>query len=316
VTIDLPIAVGGFIVGSIVGLTGVGGGALMTPMLVLIFGIQPLAAVSSDIVASLVMKPIGGGVHLRRGTVRMGLAKWLMVGSLPSAFLGVLLLRRLGGEGDALQHHVKTGLGWALVLASTGILARPLLARRSAASPAAHVPVKILPTVLIGIFGGLVVGMTSVGSGSLMIVLLLMLYPQFRISDLVGTDLVQAIPLVASAALGHLLLGDFKLGLTGSILLGAIPGVYLGARVSSRAPDGILRPVLVLALASSALKLLGVSNGVFPVALGACAVLLVAVSLPDLKRALARRGASKAVAPPPGAADVNDAPQALERASS
>jgi hypothetical protein len=297
--IDLPIAVGGFIVGSIVGLTGVGGGALMTPMLVLIFGVQPLAAVSSDIVASLVMKPIGGGVHLRRGTVRMNLAKWLMVGSLPSAFLGVLLLRRLGGEGEALQHHVKAGLGWALVLASTGILARPLLARRGAAGGApTEVPVKVLPTVLIGIFGGLIVGMTSVGSGSLMIVLLLMLYPQFRISDLVGTDLVQAIPLVASAALGHLLLGDFKLSLTGSILLGAIPGVYLGARVSSRAPDGILRPVLVLALASSALKLLGVSNTVFPVALGACAALLLAVSLPDLRRALARRAQATDAAEP------------------
>src|SRR5262245_46309947 len=100
--INLPIALGGFIVGGIVGLTGVGGGALMTPMLVLIFGVQPLAAVSSDIVAALVMKPIGGGVHLRRGTVKLGLAKWLMVGSLPSAFLGVLLLRKFGGAGDAL----------------------------------------------------------------------------------------------------------------------------------------------------------------------------------------------------------------------
>lgn len=314
--IDLPIAVGGFIVGSIVGLTGVGGGALMTPMLVLIFGVQPLAAVSSDIVASLVMKPIGGGVHLRRGTVRMDLAKWLMVGSLPSAFLGVLLLRRLGGEGDALQHHVKTGLGWALVLASTGILARPLLARRGAGDgPPAHVPVKVLPTVLIGIFGGLIVGMTSVGSGSLMIVLLLMLYPQFRISDLVGTDLVQAIPLVASAALGHLLLGDFKLSLTGSILLGAIPGVYLGARVSSRAPDGLLRPVLVLALASSALKLLGVSNTVFPIALAGCAALLLAVSLPDVRRALARRAQAPRAAEPrrpvEAAADTPSARRAL-----
>lgn len=316
--IDLPISVGGFIVGSIVGLTGVGGGALMTPMLVLIFGVQPLAAVSSDIVASLVMKPIGGGVHLRRGTVRMGLAKWLMVGSLPSAFLGVLLLRRLGGEGEALQHHVKTGLGWALVLASTGILVRPLLARRGKAGGApAEVPVKVLPTVLIGIFGGLIVGMTSVGSGSLMIVLLLMLYPQFRISDLVGTDLVQAIPLVASAALGHLLLGEFKLSLTGSILLGAIPGVYLGARVSSRAPDGILRPILVLALASSAIKLLGVSNAVFPIALGACALLLIVVSLPDLRRAIARRRAAAPAAPPATgkAADLNGAPR-VERVGS
>jgi uncharacterized membrane protein YfcA len=126
-----------------------------------------------------------------------------------------------------------------------------------------------------------------------MIVLLLMLYPQFRLSDLVGTDLVQAIPLVASAAVGHLLLGDFKLSLTGSILLGAIPGVYIGARVSSRAPDGLLRPVLVIALTSSALKLLGVSNGTLPMVVGALAMLLFALGLPGLKRALKRTPEAK-----------------------
>jgi uncharacterized membrane protein YfcA len=277
--IDLPITLGGLIVGFIVGMTGVGGGAHMTPMLVLIFGIEPLAAVSSDIVAAVIMKPIGGGVHLRHGTVKRGLVKWLMVGSLPCAFLGVVLLKSTG-SGPALQSHIKLGLGYALLLASVGIVARPLLARRHRDLPAeAELAVKILPTILIGAFGGLIVGMTSVGSGSLMIVLLLLLYPQFRLSDLVGTDLVQAIPLVLSAALGHLLLGDFKLALTGSILLGAVPGVYLGARLSSRAPDGVLRPVLVVALSASALKLIGISNGVFA----------FAMSIPDLRQALARR---------------------------
>jgi uncharacterized membrane protein YfcA len=235
----------------------------------------------------------------------MGLAKWLMLGSLPSAFLGVLLLRKLGA-GEELQAHIKLGLGWALLLATTGILARPFLARRrsAAADPGADVPVKILPTVLIGIFGGLVVGMTSVGSGSLMIVLLLMVYPQFRLSDLVGTDLVQAIPLVASAALGHLLLGDFRMSLTGSILVGAIPGVYIGARISSRAPDGVLRPILAIALASSALKLLGVSNSVFPMLLGPIVLLILGIAASDL-RAFARRARlvrSEEAAPPPSPA--------------
>jgi uncharacterized membrane protein YfcA len=287
--IDLPIALGGLIVGFIVGMTGVGGGALMTPMLVLIFGVQPLAAVSSDLVAAVIMKPIGGGVHLRRGTVKIGLVKWLMVGSLPCAFLGVLLLKRAGG-GEALQAHIKLGLGLALLLASAGIIVRPLLAKRHRdLAPDAELKVKILPTILIGALGGLIVGMTSVGSGSLMIVLLLLLYPQFRLSDLVGTDLVQAIPLVCSAALGHLLLGDFKLALTSSILIGAVPGVYLGARLSSRAPDGILRPVLVVALSSSAMKLLGVSNAALPVAVGAVIALVLVLAIPDLRRALARR---------------------------
>ncbi len=287
--IDLPIAVGGLIVGFIVGLTGVGGGALMTPMLVLIFGVPPLAAVSSDVVAAVIMKPIGGGVHLRRGTVKLGLVKWLMVGSLPCAFAGVLLLKSTG-SGEALQAHIKLGLGYALLLASAGILVRPLLVRRrTQVVPAANVAVKILPTILIGAFGGLIVGMTSVGSGSLMIVLLLLLYPQYSLSDLVGTDLVQAIPLVSSAALGHILLGDFKLALTGSILVGAIPGVYFGARLSTRAPDGVLRPILVVALSSSALKLVGVSNAVLPYAIPIIAVFVFAMAIPDLRRALALR---------------------------
>jgi len=114
--------------------------------------------------------------------------------------------------------------------------------------------------VLIGVVGGLVVGMTSVGSGSLMIVLLLLLYPMLRSSELVGTDLVQAIPLVASAAAGHLLFGDFKLDLTASLLAGSIPGVYLGARLSARANDAVIRPTLAVVLVASGLKLLGVTN--------------------------------------------------------
>jgi len=295
--VDLPIALGGAIVGFVVGMTGVGGGALMTPMLVLVFGVQPLAAVSSDVVAAVIMKPIGGGVHLRRGTVKLGLVKWLMVGSLPCAFLGVVLLKSTG-SGEALQAHIKLGLGYALLLASCGIIARPLLARRQRpVSPQANDVVKILPTVLIGAFGGLVVGMTSVGSGSLMIVLLLLLYPQFSLSDLVGTDLVQAIPLVTSAALGHLLLGDFHLALTGSILIGAIPGVYLGARLSSRAPDGLLRPVLVIALSSSALKLIGVGHVALAIAVPLIAALAFALAIPDLRRSFARRKSVNPAAP-------------------
>jgi len=288
--IDLPITLGSLIVGFIVGMTGVGGGALMTPMLVLIFGIEPFAAVSSDVVAAVIMKPIGGGVHWRRGTVRFDLVKWLMVGSLPCAFLGVLLLKSTG-SGPALQAHIKLGLGFALLLASSSIIIRPLLVRRRrdcGAPTPGDVAVKPIPTMLIGALGGLVVGMTSVGSGSLIIVLLLLVYPCFKLSDLVGTDLVQAIPLVASAALGHLLLGDFKMALTGSILLGSVPGVYLGARLSARAPDGVLRPTLVVVLAASSLKLLGVSNTVVIPAVLAIGVLVFALSVPDIRQTLAR----------------------------
>jgi uncharacterized membrane protein YfcA len=254
---DPLVIASGLFVGFVVGLTGMGGGALMTPILVLLFHIEPLAAVSSDIVAAMVMKPIGGAVHWRRGTVRRDLVTWLMIGSIPSAFFGVLLLRRMDA-GVALQGHIKVALGIALLVVVNGLILRPLLISRRPA-PQAFV-LRRIPTLLIGIVGGLVVGLTSVGSGSLIIIALLVLYPRMQLSELVGTDLVQAVPLVASAAIGHLLFGNFKLGLTVSILIGSIPGVFLGARFSSRAPDYVIRPSLAIVLLLSGLKLVGASN--------------------------------------------------------
>ncbi|MDF3070832.1 MAG: hypothetical protein K0R38_6433 [Polyangiaceae bacterium] len=276
---DPIVAVAGLFVGFVVGLTGMGGGALMTPILVLLFKIEPLAAVSSDIVASMIMKPIGGGVHFKRGSVNKQLVKWLVMGSIPSAFLGVVLLKTLG-EGDFLQGVVKHALGAALLVVALGLVIRPILARsRKPGDSMAPLQVKKLPTLLIGIAGGLIVGLTSVGSGSLMIILLLMLYPSFKLSELVGTDLVQAVPLVASAALGHILFGDFKLALTASILVGAIPGVFLGAHLSSRAPDHIIRPALIIVLLASASKLLGASNVVAAISVVGATLLMFAVSM-------------------------------------
>jgi len=264
VQIDWLMALAGLFVGFTVGLTGMGGGALMTPILVLLFKVQPLAAVSSDLVAAVVMKPIGGGVHLRRGTVNRSMVGWLVLGSVPSAFVGVLILDALG-NGQALQDRLKLVLGAALLLAASSILAKTLLASRrrgqtTATTSVADVVIRPVPTVVIGALGGLVVGMTSVGSGSLIIVLLLWLYPRLKASDLVGTDLVQAIPLVASAALGHLIFGNFELSVTASLLIGALPGVYLGARLSANAPDHIIRPALLFVLVASGLKLVGVST--------------------------------------------------------
>jgi len=264
--------VAGLLVGVVVGLTGMGGGALMTPVLIMFFGVSPLAAVSSDVVASFFMKPIGGLVHLRRGTVHLGLVTWLCVGSIPGAFGGVLLLRHLG-SGEQLAEILLVALGAVLVLASLGMVAKAYLhllrrqrQRRAglAVDPGqdiATVPVHRLATVLVGAGGGLVVGMTSVGAGSLMIVALLLLYPSLKAGQLVGTDLVQAVPLVASASLGHLLFGDFTLGLTASVLVGAIPGVWVGARLSSRSRGGLVRRALAAVLLASGIKLLGASTG-------------------------------------------------------
>lgn len=258
------VVLAGLIVGFAVGLTGMGGGALMTPVLVLLLHVQPGAAVSSDLVASFFMKPVAGAVHLRRKTVHMRLAGWLVAGAAPSALLGAALLHLLA-HGKAFQTDVELGLGAALLLAVVGIGLRVLTARRSPAAPAADgdgrwPPVKVAATLAVGVLGGLVVGMTSVGSGSLMIVALMFLYPRLSGSELVGTDLVQSVPLVGAAALGQLIFGDVKLGVTASLLIGSLPAVYLGARLSAFAPTSLLRPAIAVMLLLSGLKLVGASN--------------------------------------------------------
>lgn len=251
----------GALVGLMVGVTGMGGGALLTPTLILLFGINPGTAVSSDLLTSLVMRPIGGSVHIRRKTVEWGLVRWLALGSVPAGFCGVLILRALG-NGAQVSHDVELAIAWALIVAVIALVAKSLLARRAApGDDDAHpLVVRPLPTFLIGIVGGTMVGMTSVGSGSLMMVLLLALYPSLTTKRLVGTDLVQAIPLIAAATLGHALYGHISLGVTASLLLGSIPGVYVGARLSARAPDAVIRPALVVVLSATALKLLGVAT--------------------------------------------------------
>ena len=271
--IDLAIALAGLIVGIVVGLTGMGGGALMTPILVIGFGIEPLAAVSSDLVAAVVMKPIGGGIHFRRGTVHTGLVLWLALGSVPGALIGSYWISQLAGD---VGGTVKIVLGVVLLIAAGAMIVRGYLSSHRAAGvsgdEALRVPVQRVPTLLIGLFGGLIVGMTSVGSGSLMIVALMLLYPTLSSKELVGTDLVQAVPLVLAAAIGHVVWGEFELGLTGSLLLGSIPGVIIGAHISSRASDKIIRPILVLVLTMSALKLLAVPNEVLGLVLLSAAV--------------------------------------------
>jgi uncharacterized membrane protein YfcA len=277
--IDPVVTLAGLLVGFVVGLTGMGGGALMTPVLVLLFGVQPLTAVSSDLVASMVMKPVGGGVHLKRGTVDLRLVRWLVVGSVPSAFAGVLLLKRLG-DPAGIQDRVRLALGVALLVVSCGLLIRGYIGRkRQMLEVDGPLAINRLATVVIGMIGGLVVGMTSVGSGSLMMILLLLLYPRIRLTQLVGTDLVQAVPLVASAAAAHLLFGAFQLDLTVSILIGALPGVYLGAKLSSQAPDHVIRPVLILVLSASGLKLLGTPDGAVLAAVAGGALLFGAAAL-------------------------------------
>jgi uncharacterized protein len=260
--IDPYIVLASAAVGLLVGMTGAGGGALMTPMLILLFGVKPSAAISSDLVAAVLMRPVGATVHLRKGTVHRPLVKWMVIGSVPMAFLGAYLLHVMGNTKSA-QANIERVLGAALLLGAAAMVLRYYLDTRVGHERVAHVHdviAKPLPTLVIGMIGGVIVGMTSVGAGSLMIILLLFLYPTIGAKQLVGTDLAQAVPLTLAAALGALIFGHVDFGLTTSLILGAVPAVLVGSMFSSSAPDRYIRPVITFVIFASGLKYIGVGT--------------------------------------------------------
>ena len=276
--IDPYIVLGSAIVGLLVGMTGAGGGALMTPMLILLFGVKPSAAISSDLVAAFVMRPIGAAVHLRAGTVNLRLVRWMVLGSVPAAFFGAYLLHLIGRANSA-QHNVEVALGIALLAGAAAMALRYVLDRATGQRRLGlvkDVEARPLPTILIGVVGGLIVGITSVGSGSLMIVLLLFLYPMLGANQLVGTDLTQAVPLTFAAALGALIFGHVEVGVTGSLIIGSVPAVLIGSLLSSSVPDRYIRPAIAFVIFASGLKYVGLGT----TALGwvLCAVLLAGAS--------------------------------------
>ncbi|HWE68654.1 MAG TPA: sulfite exporter TauE/SafE family protein [Acidimicrobiales bacterium] len=302
--IDPYIVLGSAVVGFLVGMTGAGGGALMTPMLILLFGIKPSTAISSDLVAAVVMRPIGAVVHIAQKTVNFRLVGWMVSGSVPMAFLGSYVLHVMGNS-TAAQDNVERTLGAALLLGAAAMVLRYVLDRRSGQSRRALVhELSIRParTVAIGMVGGFVVGMTSVGSGSLMIVLLLFLYPALGANQLVGTDLTQAVPLTLAAALGALAFGHVEFSVTTSIIIGSVPAVLVGALLSSRAPDRYIRPVITFVIFASGLKYAGLDT----TALGwvLCATLLVVAVI---WLASARPWRAPADPPPQGAGEAEDA---------
>jgi uncharacterized protein len=304
--LDPYIVLGSAIVGFLVGMTGAGGGALMTPMLILLFGVKPSTAISSDLVAAVVMRPVGAAVHVRKGTVNRELVGWMVLGSVPMAFLGAYLLHVLG-HAKAAQTHIETALGAALLLGAAAMVLRYVLDRRGGGSRSGlvhEITAYPLRTVAIGMIGGVIVGMTSVGSGSLMIILLLFLYPTLGANQLVGTDLSQAVPLTLAAALGALAFGHIEFGVTASLIIGSVPAVLIGSLLSSSAPDRYIRPAITFVIFASGLKYVGLET----TALGwtLCGVLLAAGgSWLVLKRPW------EAQAPVPAQAQFTAAPGAL-----
>ena len=258
----LQFILAGSVVGFTVGLTGMGGAALVTPMLVLIFGINPAAAVSSDVVASAIMKPVGAWVHIRAKTVHWGLVGWLSAGSIPGVLLGTLIFAKVLNTDEA-SDTIRTWIGWVLILALAALIAKNFVSSRAKRirgeqpQQGTDMPVKVVRTMMLGFFVGAIVGMTSVGSGSLIVTVMLLLYPLLRPSILVGTDLTQAVPMLIAGAIAHAGFGDISIAVVVSLLIGQIPGIYLGAKLSSRYDGHRLRWLLMIVLAATAIKLLG-----------------------------------------------------------
>lgn len=283
--IDPFIVLGSAIIGLLVGMTGAGGGALMTPMLILLFAVKPSTAISSDLVAAVVMRPIGAAVHMRAGTVNFKVVRWMVLGSVPAAFVGAYLLH-LMGDAKSAENNIEVFLGAALLIGAGAMVLRFVLDRRGSGPRDAYITeVEPRPalTLAVGIIGGLIVGLTSVGSGSLMIVALLFIYPRLGANQLVGTDLSQAVPLTLAAALGALAFGHVEFSVTGSLIIGSVPAVLIGSLLSSTVPDRYVRPVITFVIFASGLKYIGVQT----TALGwiLCATLLAgAVAWLWLKR--------------------------------
>ncbi|WP_435745284.1 sulfite exporter TauE/SafE family protein [Nocardioides sp. SYSU DS0663] len=258
-TAALAVLAVSFGVGIVVGLTGMGGGALMTPALIFL-GIPPTAAVANDLVAAAVNKTVGASVHWRTGSPNLKLAGYLIAGSVPFALAGGFIVQELGGQ-DA-EDFLVTAIGIALLFAAASYALRMYLQLRLVTSgneaPAGEPDIRPIPTLIVGAVGGLLVGITSVGSGSLIMVALLLLYPTLSALKLVGTDLVQAVPLVLAAAIGHVIVNGVDWAVLIPLIVGGTPGTFLGARMASWVSQSVIRRGIVIVLTLTGLKMLEV----------------------------------------------------------
>src|SRR3954469_22691532 len=261
-TTELKTAIAALVVGTIVGITGMGGGALMTPALIFLGVGDASTVVTADLTAAAVYKTAGATVHYREGKPNFHLAKWLILGSVPMALLGPHLVRWMnsGEDSDSLDTTLKLWIGFALLLAATTYALRLYieLRRRSKGAIVTNDDPIVRPalTVLVGALGGLLVGITSVGSGSVIMIALLMLYPGLSALKLVGTDLVQAVPLVLAAAISNIALNGLDWSILIPLVIGSVPGSILGSHIAPRVPQSYIRRGIVVVLTMSGLALL------------------------------------------------------------
>lgn len=246
---DFGFIISGFLVGLLVGVTGVGGGSLMTPLLVFLFGFKPVVAVGTDLLFAAITKT--GGVFVHHGnhkSVEWRIVGLLAAGSLPASVVTLFVLNHFARIGKEITHVITFSLGIALILTALALIFRAQL-QKAGKSSEEHVPgrfhhLQAPATVATGLVLGSLVTLSSVGAGALGTVALLFLYPRLSTLKVVGTDLAHAIPLTALAGFGHWQLGHVDFTLLGSLLMGSLPGIWIGSHLSAKIPEKVLRPVL------------------------------------------------------------------------
>ena len=252
----LPLAAAGFGVGFLVGLTGVGGGALMTPLLISTFGVSPAVAVGTDLLYAAVTKTVGGWRHHMAENVDWPIVIRLATGSIPAAIMLLAIMAYVPFNTEAMARWIRYGLAFALPVSAVAIVLYPILMKGHANDAAAAPPKRALATVLFGVALGLLVTLTSVGAGAIGVVVLALLFPLLPAKRIVGTDIAHAVPLTLVAGAGHLGLGHVDPWILVALLCGSIPGILLGTRLAGVAPEWLLRPLLALTLCYAAYALL------------------------------------------------------------
>ncbi len=275
---DFRYSLVGLLIGFLVGLTGMGGGSLLAPILILVFKVPPVWAVGTDVTYSTVTKALGSIVHIRQKNVNFKIALWLACGSVPATLLSVTLVQYIRKHyGSLVNGVVLHAIGFTLILVAVLLVAKPFIMRRLerrrieeqkqaalAGTPVeqANAPTpwekryRPLVTALVGAFVGFLVGLTSVGSGTLIIVSLAFLFPRLTAKELVGTDIFQAFMLLAAGAIAYIAGGTVNWPIVGLLLIGSLPGVVIGSRVSKYIPDPYMRPILAVVLVISGWKLI------------------------------------------------------------
>ena len=253
---DFLHAAAGLLVGLLVGLTGVGGGSLMTPMLVLLFGVSPQTAVGTDLLYAAITKTTGSAVHGWRATVDWTIVRRLAYGSIPAAFVTLAALSYVGRIGTSSEHVILLTLAGLLALTSLAVMFRSRMISFAHDLDPLDPPFKVLAgTTLLGAVIGVAVTISSVGAGAIGMTVLLLLYPRLPVVRIVGSDIAHAVPLALIAGTGHWLIGDVDVNLLINLLIGSIPGVIVGTLLSTRASDKLLQPLLAIVLALSAWQL-------------------------------------------------------------